>query len=243
MILGAKEEGKREGWLFEENGMHIYEVEILDIKILDQAIQKLLFQDKHNEIRKNVDLLNQKKELEFTHETELIKQQIAKYKAESATVELELERNLIAQNLEVEMTKLQSQLQLEKERYESQLLEREKAAEMNRLQLVAEKETEALQAEIAQRKLDQRMLEVKAEVDAVVQKAAAISPDLIAALQAYGDKALAEKMAETMAPLSIIGGKSVVDVFANLVKGTQLEKVLQFTKKQMETEELDEGVE
>jgi hypothetical protein len=33
-------------------------------------------------------------------------------------------------------------------------------------------------------------------------------------------------MAETMAPLSIIGGKSMVDVFANLVKGTKLEKVL-----------------
>ena len=35
-----------------------------------------------------------------------------------------------------------------------------------------------------------------------------------------------EKMAETMAPLSIIGGKSIVEVFANLLQGTQLEKVL-----------------
>lgn len=239
MILGAKEDGKRAGWLFEENGMHIYEVEILDIQILEDAIQQLLFQDKHNEIRKNIALLNQKKELEFTHETELIKQQIAKYKSESATVELDLERTLLTQTLEVEMTKLQNELQLEKERYESQLLEQKKATEINRVQLEAVKETETLQAEIAQRKLEQKMQQVKAEVDAIVQKAAAISPDLIAALQAYGDKALAEKMAETMAPLSIIGGKSVVDVFANLVKGTQLEKVLQFTKKQMEVEELE----
>jgi hypothetical protein len=29
-----------------------------------------------------------------------------------------------------------------------------------------------------------------------------------------------------MAPLSIIGGKSIVEVFANLLQGTQLEKVL-----------------
>ncbi|WP_096333460.1 hypothetical protein [Nannocystis exedens] len=35
----------------------------------------------------------------------------------------------------------------------------------------------------------------------MVEKARAVSPDLIAALQAFGDRALAEKMAESMAPL------------------------------------------
>jgi len=68
----------------------------------------------------------------------------------------------------------------------------------------------------------------------VVNKAEAVSPDLIAALQAFGDKALAEKMAETMAPLSIIGGKSIVEVFANLLQGTQLEKVLRLNAQKEE---------
>ncbi len=42
---------------------------------------------------------------------------------------------------------------------------------------------------------------------AAIEKVKAISPDLIAALQVFGDKALAEKMAESMAPLTILGGE------------------------------------
>ena len=52
--------------------------------------------------------------------------------------------------------------------------------------------------------------------------------------------ALAEKMAETMAPLSIIGGKSVVDVFANLVKGTKLEKVLSIVSENGQDDTVEE---
>ncbi len=60
----------------------------------------------------------------------------------------------------------------------------------------------------------------------VVDRANAVSPDFIAALQAFGDKALAEKLADSMAPLAILGGKSIADVFAQLVKGTNLEEIL-----------------
>jgi len=52
------------------------------------------------------------------------------------------------------------------------------------------------------------------------------SPDLITALQAFSDKAVVEKMAESMAPLAILGGKSVAEVLSNLLKGRIVEKVL-----------------
>ena len=79
---------------------------------------------------------------------------------------------------------------------------------------------------INQKLIEQEIEELRAQTEAVVNKANAISPELIAALQAFSDKALAEKMAETMAPLSIIGGNSIAEVFANLLKGTVLEDVL-----------------
>lgn len=240
MILGEKQEdGKRMGWKFEENGMHIYEVEVLDIKIKDKEIEQLLFEDKHHEIRKNVALLQQKKELEFTHETELIKQKIAQYKSDSLAVEYQLQKTQVENELAVQMARLQRESKLGQEQQEAQLAAEQKVVEINRLRLTKMKEEEEMNAHISQRMLDQELLQVKAEVEAVVQKAAAISPDLIAALQAYGDKALAEKMAETMAPLSIIGGKSVVEVFANLVKGTQLEKVLHLATKVDDVEEVE----
>jgi major vault protein len=63
-------------------------------------------------------------------------------------------------------------------------------------------------------------------VSAVSDKARAVSPDLIAALQAFGDRALAEKMAESMAPLAILGGESVSEVLGRLLRGTPLAKLL-----------------
>ncbi len=60
----------------------------------------------------------------------------------------------------------------------------------------------------------------------MVEKARAVSPDLIAALQAFGDRALAEKMAESMAPLAILGGESVAEVLARLLRGSPLARLL-----------------
>jgi len=227
MVLGGKDEnGKREGWLFEENGMHIYEVEVLDIKILDKEIQKMLFDAKHEEIRKNIALANRKKELDFTQEAELINQQIAKTKSASNQLGLSLKKDEVVKELELELAKINSNYETDIERLQSALKQQEKKVEINRLKLAVAKEDQELELEMKQKKLEQELIRIKAEVQAVVDKASAVSPDLIAALQAYGDKALAEKMAETMAPLSIIGGNSIVDVFAQLVKGTQLENIL-----------------
>jgi len=233
LILGARDEGgKRKGWLFEENGMFIYEVEVLDIKILDSEIESLLFKTKHNEIRKNIDLANKQKDLIFTKEVESINQEMAETKSKTHQASLELEKVEVAKELEVELARINSNFQTQKEELEAELKEQQQKLDINNLKLAEEKANQTLQLETAQHLLEQRMQELKAEVDAVVKKAGAVSPDLIAALQAFGDKALAEKMAETMAPLSIIGGKSIVEVFANLVKGTKLEKVLNIAAEQ-----------
>ena len=66
----------------------------------------------------------------------------------------------------------------------------------------------------------------RADVRAVVDKANAVSPDLVAALQAFSDRALAERMAESMAPLAILGGESVSEVLARLLQGTAVAKAL-----------------
>jgi len=64
-----------------------------------------------------------------------------------------------------------------------------------------------LELTVAQQQLNQRTEELRADVEAVVSKAQAVSPQLAAALRDFSDKTLAGKMAETMAPLAILGGK------------------------------------
>ena len=79
---------------------------------------------------------------------------------------------------------------------------------------------------MAHDRTQQRLMLMQGEVDAMARKAEAISPDLIAALQAFGDKALAERMAASMGPLAILGGNSVADVLSQLLGGTQLEHLV-----------------
>ena len=50
-ILGPKHgEGKRPGRRFEENGLLVYDIEVLDVKILDDAVRKLLSDAQRNAI-------------------------------------------------------------------------------------------------------------------------------------------------------------------------------------------------
>ena len=73
--------------------------------------------------------------------------------------------------------------------------------------------------------LELKLTHIKAEVDAVVNKGKAISPQLIAALQALGDKNLVSSLSENLSIWGHLGGKSVVDVMQNLLKGTKLENI------------------
>lgn len=228
IILGPKPEveGARPGWLFPENGMHVYEVEVLDIEILDRDIQQLLFTAKHEEIRKDLELSNKARELTFTVKSEEIAREIAETRSTSRKYNIDLEKSENGKQLELNMARLEAEAKVQQEELQAMLDEQAKQLEINRLKLIKDREVQDLQLFVSEKLMEQRLRELQAQVDAVVNKAEAVSPDLIAALQAFGDKALAEKMAETMAPLSIIGGKSIVEVFANLLQGTQLEKVL-----------------
>ena len=242
IILGPKPEaeGGRPGWLFPENGMHVYEVEVLDIEILDRDIQQLLFTAKHEEIRKNLELSNKERELTFTIKAEQIAREIAETRSTSRKYNIDLEKSESEKQLELNMTRLDAEAKVQQEELQAIFEEQTKQLDINRLKLTKDREIQDLQLFVSEQLMAQRLKELQAQVDAVVNKAEAISPDLIAALQAFGDKALAEKMAETMAPLSIIGGKSIVEVFANLLQGTQLEKVLKLHAAKPEETEITE---
>lgn len=92
------------------------------------------------------------------------------------------------------------------------------------LDVIAAAELARQQAEDNQRLVVDRA-ELESEVKAIVDKAGAITPDLIAALQEFSDKNLTARAAEAMAPMTIFGGKSVAEVLAGIFAGTPLAHV------------------
>ncbi len=227
-VLGqADESEKRPGRLFEENGMRIYNVEVVDVTIEDEAIARLLVDNQHSKVQQELDLASEKRGQSVTEEQEGIKQKIAQAKSETEQLLLDLELAQITKNQAVELAKIEATVATQQRDLEAKLAQQAALDQIKEAELARDKAEADLHAQIAEQDLTQQLTLLRGEVEAVVNKAGAVSPELIAALQAFSDKALAERMAESMAPLAILGGNSVADVFAQLLKGTVIEQVLQ----------------
>ncbi len=227
-ILGKPDaEGKRKGRLFEENGMRIYDVEFLgNIKLMDLGMESLLIASQQDIIKQNLRIATEKRKLEFTQESEMIVQGINDSQAETKKKLLDIRTEEVIKNLELSMAVVQADTAIKFQKSDADVIDQENLNKINQAELSRRKEKQELEISLQQQFLEQELVRMQSEVEALVAKAGAISPNLVAALQSFSDKALAEKVAQSMSPLAILGGKSVAEVFSNLLQGTILANVL-----------------
>ena len=225
-ILGISIEGKRTGLLFEENGMHVYDVEVLDISILDNNIEKMLIEAQQDVMNQELKLSKEKRNFDFTKEKTIIEKALSELITETnkRKIDLQIEEN--SKQLELNLAKIKAEIDSQKEKYTSELEKQKLLDEANQREIERERKKNELAIEIEAQNQALEIQFLEAESKALKEKTEAISPEFIAALQAFGDKALAEKMAESMAPLAILGGQSVADIFQKLLKGTVIENIL-----------------
>ncbi|MBF0226968.1 MAG: hypothetical protein HQK76_16105 [Desulfobacterales bacterium] len=226
-ILGkTTESGKRPGAVFEENNMRIYDVEVLDVIIDDDSISELLVDAQHNIVEQTLEIAAEKRKLDLTMERESINQKISECEATTKKLMINLQIEEAQKRLDLDICRLDSEEKTQKKRLDSKLAEQNALETINTAEIARQKAKFDLDLSVSEQKMNQRLEELKSQVEAVVNKAKAVSPQLVSALQSFADKALAEKMAETMSPLAILGGKSISEVFAQLLKGTVIEKAL-----------------
>lgn len=227
VVLGTQgEDGKRPGRRFDENGMRVYDVEVLGVEIGDSQIEALLVGAQHAVVEQTLTLDGERRRLELTRARESIEQEIQSITAGTRQKQLALEQQEVQARRDVERVKLGSEAELRAQRLAAQLADQTSLEGVHQAELARRRSASELEQTITEAQLTQRLKELEAEVQAVVHKAHAISPDLVAALQAFGDRALAERMAESMAPLAILGGESVAEVLARLLRGTKIAEVL-----------------
>lgn len=227
VILGAQgEDGKRPGRLFEENGMRVYDVEVLDVTIGDEDIAALLVGAQQEAVRQALAIAAEQRKVVFVRESEATKQQVMELSAATRMKEAGLKMQEVGETLRLTLAEARAEAESKKERQSAQLAEQEALGAIHAADLSRRKATTDLELDVAQRRLDQRLKELSAEVQALAGKAGAVSPELVAALQSFSDRALTERVAESMAPLAILGGESVADVLAKLLAGTPLAAAL-----------------
>jgi major vault protein len=193
-ILGesiGEETKTRPGRSFAENGMKIYDVEVLDVAINDEEISEMLVGNQHDIVEQNLNILKLTKDLEFSKVSEEITRQkldeTLKTHSKKTEVELlqETNSNKIAtvkfkntKDLEAAKVVAENDLQEVVDMIVASKLAREK--QMEDLKLVYEKERSAIQIQ-----------EVEAHM-------AAIQPGLIEAMIASNDVNLAEILAKNL---------------------------------------------
>jgi major vault protein len=226
VILGGTTDGKRPGRFFEENGMRVYDVEVLDVSLGDDSIAKMLVEAQHAAVSSALHVAAEQRRLEMVRHSEETKQRVGELQAATRLAEIDARLREVERQRELNAAEAAAAAALERQQHEARrdaqaLLDAIHRAELARKRAEWESENER-----ERQRLERELMRLAAEVRAVVDKAGAVSPDLVAALQAFSDRSLAERMAEAMAPLAILGGESVSEVLARLLQGTPAARAL-----------------
>lgn len=232
VVLGKSKKGeeaadkKYNGRLFKENGMLVYDVEVLKIDV-DSDIAEMLEVHQREMIEKAM-LLNDAeakiKLVEAIAEADQKEAEVAKAKRlhsiETKNI-IETEEFAKAQALEAKKraaAKAKADAELELQEVLNQIneakLARDKAE--NDAKVALQKELAAIEE-----------AKQKAYADTVKEIVGSISPDLVAALTTKANAELLTEATKNMSPLAIARGESVADTLNTLLRGTTLEKIVE----------------
>lgn len=202
-VLGEKKGDKRTGREFEENGMLVYDVEVLEVQILDGDVDELLTDAQRSAITSEV--ARRKEGLRLLTEQ-------AKHTVDRAVFEAQRQTQ-------------EAELALEAARRQLAAAKAEGKVEAARIEVLGKAKTDADALELASvaqtlakartAEVDERAL--TAQVNAFRAQMESLQPELIATLKTLGNQQLAASLTQHLGPLAILGGESVVDVASRLL--------------------------
>lgn len=205
--------GSRPGRTFDENGLRIFDVEVLEVA-LDAELQKLLERQERATIQQALELEDLQRKAHFVgaskvlHSSIIDAEQEIKGKQEASKRALAADEAHTKAELQEQGKKLQ-----EAANAIAEIVRQNQQADAD-LKLRSQQASDAL-----------KMAFLMAETEATKERMGAVTPNLVASLQAFGDQATIERLATAMGAqgfLRTVGGESIVDVLTKLLQGTSL---------------------
>lgn len=213
------------GRFFKENGMHVFDCEILGLDI-EPEYAKMLNAYQSEMIRKSIELNNASTRIKVAEELSRAERR-----------EFELENEKLIYKMQLQEAEANSKLEIQAN------INRKKEAE-NRAAKQAEKDMQVLLDEIAaahrerdrlsqeqalkfkNQELELENAKKEAYAKTVVEIMKAISPDLVAAMNAKSNAELTETVTKAISPYALAKGESVADFTNKLLRGTSLEEAI-----------------
>jgi len=216
----------RTGTRFEENGAHVYDVEVLGVELDNKEIATDLSNAQKEVIKHALVLQSSKRALEFTKQSELIKQQTAEANAETVRKQFELKQQELTAKVALDLATLSANAKVLEERAQLELDTEEAKVNVEKVTLLQQKAKAEQELAIEATKLEQKKEWLRAEAQAFIEQHQALDPHLSAALSAFGERAVIEKAVEALGPLAMVKNSGVMDLLAKFLDGTDLAKRL-----------------
>jgi major vault protein len=211
-ILGVKPEtGERGGLAFAENGMRVYDVEVLDLDVVDEEVDELLNEAQTAAIRQEIELSEKAIAVANEQRMQGLQRQLQRERHETRLLELELQQMRESREHEIEQAKRERDGDLMVLRREQELRDVEMIDGVRRREL----ETMQAQHEMEMgRKTQLQDLALKshdARIDGAVKQAQAFSPHLVEALRRLGDEQLLSSLTENFGELAAVEGRGILE--------------------------------
>jgi major vault protein len=225
-ILGVSAEGKRPGLTFGENGMHVYDIELLAVQITQPNVAALLHEAQAATLRSTIGIAQKEFELDITKRAETVARFIANLKADTVEqVNAASERELTS-GLAIAMVRLQHDAQTADALMKAKLAQSELQAELSEQNLAIQKAVDEARITSLQAEIQVELYKLTGETEQIVRRAGAVGDKLATALTTLSDKAMVERIATSLAPIAAVQGVSAAEMLGRFFEGTPLKGVL-----------------
>ena len=219
-------DGKWRGREFPENGMYVYDCEVLSLRVENKIAQML---DLHQEemVSQSLKLSDAEKRVAVASELAKAEQMENELRTQKMINQIELKRQEEVRKMEIKSEiarrdEAEKRAVKEAEHDMQSILDAIQTAELARKQ-------KAIDADLARKKAeaDIEKAQQNAYAETVAKIMASIAPGLIEAMNSKSNNETTAAIAQALAPYALAGnGESVADVVNKLLRGTSLEQLV-----------------
>lgn len=232
IVLGSKAaSGERPLRMFEENGMTIYDVELIEVSILDKAIEALLHKSQQEVLTDRIELERQANKLTLTKGQEDAKRQIQIELEKTAQLSDELKLARMERVTELALKEIDGKVEAEtalKTGEQESVKIFLQTQNLNRESLRQDQEMEEF---FASAEGVRKLAEMKADAEAAETRLKAIQPGMVEAMVAVSNSTILEKVVPHMGALAMSNNSDLETTMNLMLKGTGAENILENLKK------------
>jgi major vault protein len=227
-VLGAKGAGtvtpnERPLKHFSENGMTVYDLELIAIQVKDQDVANLLAVSRQETLKDAIELERAQEKLILTQGKQDAERKVLTELAATQELKDSLSAEALARAAAQRLTAIETENAADLERNRGEQAAAEIAKVTKALYLDVQKADDEHKQAIAEQVVAREIKKLMEEANAAKIRTENIPTALVEALVALAQSGQFQAIAEHLAPLSIVRGESLSGTLEQMFKGTPLE--------------------